>query len=560
MAKKIVMILGIIAIVIGGGYYAFNQLMPQDVVETQGPIYATQEVIKGDISVGVEAKGNLDPSKNGSIRSPEGNDPMTMSMQYKIDKIVAEEGTEVKEGDVIVRLSSTDLDNKIDKLKEDIEDLRKRLSQKTGVSMDEIDNINPYQGLAITAPISGKVINFSIEEGDKIEGQSTIAKIVDDSKFKVEAKLTPGEFEKVKVGQSVLLSFPYFDGFYEGKITKTNPNPVPNDNGGFGTTFIHWITIESENPGLVQPNMDVNVGLAAEGKSIPSFNFMYVAKVTGFGKEEKVLNPVSNEVIVTKVHIHDMEKVEKGTQIVSMAGPDVRDMIQEDVDKIRDMKSQLDSYVSQRGQLEVKATMDGVVARMYREVGETIRSGEWLGSIYTTDEMRIWTQVDDIDVVNIKQGSLVKVKVDAVPGEVFEGSVEEVSTSGRSEDGITRFHVEIKVKGGSQLRPGMEARAFIDAGSAENVLLIPLEAVFEEDGENRVEILKDDIPKLVTVKLGLMNDRYAEVKSGLEEGDLVIVGSTADLLPSQHIKSQDGILPSKGEDKKEDKSENKDSN
>ena len=33
--------------------------------------------------------------------------------------------------------------------------------------------------------------------------------------------------------------------------------------------------------------------------------------------------------------------------------------------------------------------------------------------------------------------------------------------------------------------------------------------------------------------MGLMNDRYAEVKSGLEEGDMVITGSSRDLLPSE---------------------------
>ena len=40
-----------------------------------------------------------------------------------------------------------------------------------------------------------------------------------------------------------------------------------------------------------------------------------------------------------------------------------------------------------------------------------------------------------------------------------------------------------------------------------------------------------------------MNDRFAEVKEGLEEGELVITGSTADLLPSQRIQSSDRLLP-----------------
>lgn len=52
----------------------------------------------------------------------------------------------------------------------------------------------------------------------------------------------------------------------------------------------------------------------------------------------------------------------------------------------------------------------------------------------------------------------------------------------------------------------------------------------------------DGTPKIVTVELGLMNDRVAEVKSGLTEGQKVITGSTADLLPSQKIQS-DTLLP-----------------
>ena len=98
----------------------------------------------------------------------------------------------------------------------------------------------------------------------------------------------------------------------------------------------------------------------------------------------------------------------------------------------------------------------------------------------------------------------------------------------------------------------MQAHAYIDAGSASNVLLIPVEAIFEEDGSPKVEILnKNGTTKVVSLKLGLMNDKVAEVKSGLNEGDLVITGSSADVLPSQHIGTKDSILP-QNNDKKDD--------
>ena len=154
----------------------------------------------------------------------------------------------------------------------------------------------------------------------------------------------------------------------------------------------------------------------------------------------------------------------------------------------------------------------------------------------------------------VQQGSPVTVTVDALPNETFEGEVMHVSTMGKDMKGITQFAVDIRVKGGPNLRPGMQAKAYIDAGSAEDVLLVPLESIFEEDGIQKVEVLKSDgTTKAVAVKLGLMNDREAEVKSGLEEGEQVITGSSADLLPSQHIGTKDSIVPSKDSDNGDNK-------
>jgi len=146
--------------------------------------------------------------------------------------------------------------------------------------------------------------------------------------------------------------------------------------------------------------------------------------------------------------------------------------------------------------------------------------------------------------LQVKQDAPVKVTVDALTGVTFTGKVTRVSTMGKDMNGISRFSVEIEVVGGPQLRPGMQARAYIDAGSATDVLLVSLEAIFDEDGVSKAEVLNPDgTTKVVSLKLGLMNDRVAQVENGLEEGELVITGSTADLLPSQHIKSQDTLLP-----------------
>ena len=136
----------------------------------------------------------------------------------------------------------------------------------------------------------------------------------------------------------------------------------------------------------------------------------------------------------------------------------------------------------------------------------------------------------------VQPGAAVTVTEDAITVEKFEATVEDVSASGKDESGVTRFEVGIKVVGNEKVRSGMQGKAFIGAGSAEDVLLVPLEAIFEEEGVRKVEILDaDGNVQVVPIEVGMMNSRWAEVTSGLSEGDQVITGSTSDLLPSQQV-------------------------
>jgi multidrug resistance efflux pump len=502
-------------------------------------------VTRGDISVGVEATGPLNPSRSGGIQAPGGfRDPSTTSVQYTISEYLAEEGSEVKQGQLIARLEAPDLEIQIENLRDELESEKNFLADLTGISPENLYQINPSQGVTLRAPIDGRVTGLGVKEGDEIKQGQIVARVVDDSKFKINAKLYSNEFKLVKKGQRLALQFSIFDGVYDGYITDINPNPVP-DGGENGRTtgFVYWITVEGKNPGLVTPGVEVSLGIPSEDNDDTKVRwFANNAKVESFVNEEQVLSTV--EALATRVHVKEMDVVKKGDPLISLAGSDVQRTIEEKLDKIRDKESELMQLLSRAGQMEVRAPMDGVVARWEKQPGETVRPGEWMGYIFNTSDMGMWVQVDDVDVLMVKQGAPVRITVDALPGEVFEGEVMQVATMGQDVNGIPQFGVDIRVKGGPKLRPGMQAHAYIDAGSAKNVLLVPLEAIFEEDGTPKVEILnKDGTTKVVAVKLGLMNDRVAEVKSGVSEGELVITGSSADLLPSQHIGSQDTLLP-----------------
>jgi HlyD family secretion protein len=72
MAQRILMIALIIVIVIGGGFYAYRELVPPPVQEAQGPVYSTKPATRGDITVGIDVTGPLNPSRGGGIQAPGG--------------------------------------------------------------------------------------------------------------------------------------------------------------------------------------------------------------------------------------------------------------------------------------------------------------------------------------------------------------------------------------------------------------------------------------------------------------------------------------------------------
>ncbi len=551
MAQKIFMILLILVIVIGGGFYAYKELMPTTEEAALGEVYATKEVVKGDISVGVEVVGSLNPSNSGGIRAP-GDRYDASSVTYTIEEFFVEEGDEVTKGQPLIKLYSSDLLDKIELKREDYETKRETLAEKSQMPVEQIERLNPTRGLTITSPLGGMVTELDVTDGEEIGAGKTIARIVDNSKYIVKAKLTELEYQKVKEGQKVVLRFPYFDGQYEGVITNINNNRilnVPDSSGSdeFAKGFVYIATIEGENMGLIQREMEVRVGLRDENDSMIIHSFSNTAVVDRFIKEEKVVSTM--EGIITNIHVDDMAVVKEGEPVVTMAGTDIQDKLEDDVEEIRELKLELMDLESNLSDLIITAPMNGIVAALRSEIGDEVSSREYIGSLYTVDDMQMWSQVDDIDVVYVQQGAPVKVTVDAVQGETFNGEVTAVETMGSQVNGISKFGVVIKVEGGAKIRPGMQGRAFIDGGSAEDVLLVPIEAIFEEEGKSMVEILNaDGTTKVVPVQLGLMNDRIAEVKSGVEEGELVITGSSADLLPSQHITNEGGLLPEKPSD------------
>ncbi len=551
MLQRVFMIVVIVAIVLGGGYYAYKEIVPDpNATEADGPLYATKEVIRGNISVGVETNGSIQATSGGSIQVPGSH---LDSVNYIVKEVFIRDGDEVNAGDIIIRLDAPELLDEIklteERLQTEIEDLANLLN----ISPSEIHNINPAAGITLHAPISGRVVNLNVEEGDEVSHGQTVAMVVEDNVVNLTAKVLPSEFAGIEEGQPCYLRFAQFDSIVEGKVKKVIPDLIPEkatdlidsitlagDKSEHTYINVYWVEVELESEGLIRPDMLARVGFMPKGADPENFNpynanwTRYYAEVEGYANEERILSRA--EAIATRVYVNEMQRVQAGDPIVSLAGEDARNIIREHLNTIRDYEDKLRQMYNKLEQLDITSPMTGIVAHINAEPGMSVQSGHYLGHIFNTEKMEMFVQVDDIQVLIIQQGAEVDITLPAMPGEVFHGEVTYVSTGGIDHLGMPRFYVSIELEGGQQMRPGMQANAYIKGGSAEDVLLVPVEAVFEEYGQYKVEVLRDDNQiEVVEVELGLIDNRYAEVISGLEEGDQVVVGSADDILQGRSI-------------------------
>lgn len=563
MAKKIISLLIVLALVFAGGYFTAINLIPDADETSIGPTYATKPVTRGDVIVGVNLSGQLNANWGGSVFAPK-PDGIDGTIKYVVEEVFVKENDEVKKDAPVMRLSASNLpdlisenNSKIEKVYEEVNDMLKSLSIKINKEISSINDVNPYDGIVISSPIAGRVTDLNVKEGEKVT-DTTIANIVNDSKFKITFKATVNEFPVLQKGQKVLLNYSGYEGYYEGVIKDINPNKVPNSDK---ISYIHNGVIEADNPGLVQPGTTVSVSTNNNGTA--GTTLTYAGSVDSFLDQSKIFLTGFNltdtkTYLATEVFVSENEFVEKGQAIVRIAGNDVTEDIQKDINAIKEkleeveeIKKGIANLMTFSEKLLVTAPSDGIVSWQRYNVGDTFEgsstSNQWdfeILNLYNSNLMSINTQVSDLDVNYVQQGSKVDVTVDALPGKTFEGTVERLYQY--TDNGKVVYNVNISVVGGEGLRPGMNTNCFVDAGESLNTLVVPIEAVFEDDFKQKVEILKEDgTVEAVEIEIGLMNDRYVEVLSGLEEGQLVITGSSGDLMPSQSVDNSNSIIPEK---------------
>ncbi|HNE05582.1 MAG TPA: hypothetical protein PLT08_13735, partial [Anaerolineales bacterium] len=137
--------------------------------------------------------------------------------------------------------------------------------------------------------------------------------------------------------------------------------------------------------------------------------------------------------------------------------------------------------------------------------------------------------LDESDWDKIEVGYPVEVEFDTLPDTLFTGTVDTVDSELSTSNMSSSVHGSVALDASfTELGLPLGASASVEVISVDlkNILLVPLDALEESDtGTYTVRVLKNNEVKSQAVDIGIHNELYAEIKSGLNEGDIVVTGT-----------------------------------
>lgn len=174
--------------------------------------------------------------------------------------------------------------------------------------------------------------------------------------------------------------------------------------------------------------------------------------------------------------------------------------------------------------ISLRAPNAGIVTATEARLGEPIEPDKVIMEITDLSQVLAIARVPEHQTARLAVGAKAHIKVSAVPGETFEGELIRFGTSADRERGTVDAVFRLPSRGTS-LRPGMRAEFSIVLSKREGVLAVP-RAALQGDNLDRFVYVEDYELKHAYVKtavrIGMSNDRFVEVLSGVVPGDKVV--------------------------------------
>jgi membrane fusion protein (multidrug efflux system) len=195
-------------------------------------------------------------------------------------------------------------------------------------------------------------------------------------------------------------------------------------------------------------------------------------------------------------------------------------------------QNQYESALLRYRYTQIRSPFDGVVTERLVDPGENVAVGTRLYVVSDTEPLRLTMYLPEGEIKTIAPGQVVHINPDVDPDVAFQGLVVRIAPEVDQRTGTVKVTAE--THGGGI--PGSFVRVRIVTDTRASTLTIPRRGVVSDAGERFVFVAEADTVRQVKVAVGYEDEEYAEILSGIAEGDTVVTAGVGGIRTGTKVK------------------------
>ena len=463
------------------------------------------------------------PTTRDITNTYSGSGTITAANTYTVKPLVKgtvltadfEVGDRIEQGEVLYTIDSSDSANSVERARISLEQAQRNYDEAADAQY-------------IRSSIRGTLVSLNVAVGDLVNNGQQIATIRDDSVLLLSLDFPAADAAGFAVGQAAQVTL---DGNFES-LSGTVRSVSGADTLSSGNLLVRTVTIAVPNNGGL-------TSAQAATASINGISALGSARLS-YQREQVVTASVSGT--VQALCAKEGAIVQVDTALVQLGGSALEKQLRSAEDSLKTAQMSMEDTERQMEDYTVTSPISGTVIQKQIKAGDTVGSSnsasEIMCIIYDLSYLEMTLNVDELQILSMKEGQQVTITADAIPDRTFDGVVTSVSAAGTTTGGTTTYPVTIRIDETGDLLPGMNATAEITIASAEGALSVPNAAIVRGNyllvtkgspsaANAAAEMNAPDGYVYVRVETGISDDDNIQILSGITAEDIVAYDASA---------------------------------
>ena len=515
-----------------------------------------QSAEEDTVQTAVATRGYLETYVEGSgYTAAKTRAELGKDLKGKVLTVGAATGDTVTAGQVLLTVDPTEM-------RAELEDAQTALNE----AQKGVNEVNKtLSDLSVTAPFTGRLLppgevtsdtaggedtapaspeEVKIQKGDEVDSGTVLGTLVDDTNMRLELYYSYAYIDKLKVGQSAVVSIPQTMGTVTGTVDQIDRIEKISDEGG----RLFRATVTFRNPGTLKAGMDATATVTADGLNIAPTGSGKLA----YSRETQLTTKASGT--ASAACAPSYQKFTAGQTILRLTSDDATAALQSAQQLVQSRQETVNELTQRIEQCTVVSPINGVVMSMNAVEGEDL-TGETVPCVVAdTQNIIVNADIAMSDVPSVQAGQPAFLSMyygnDTL---TFTGTVQSVALEANKDNNnqgsMPTFPAVISVDPveGQPLRPDFSVDYRITTAQAEDCIMVPSSAVvntadgvavFAQPAEGQTFDNAQPIPEgaevpegfvLVPVEVGISDAENTEILSGLDEGTTVFLAGPKDL-------------------------------